>query len=257
MNILLSIAGSDVSSGAGIQADLKTALFQGVHCLTVITAITSQNSLGVETVFPLPAGQVKDQLEVILRDIKPDVTKIGMASNAGILFIISNMIEKYKLKKIVLDPVLFSKNNVPLLDEKGVEFLKNKLLSTIYLLTPNLKEAQILTGIDVKDKPSMKKACKVLHEKGVQNILIKGGHLEREALDILYNGRGFYEFKSEKIKDVSVHGTGCIFSSAVASELAKGKDLFSSVKSAKDYVYHGIVNSFPLGKGYNFFNHFI
>jgi len=257
MKIILSIAGSDSSSGAGIQADLKTAQSMGVYCMTVLTAVTSQNSHGVDSVFSLPAEWVKNQLEVVLNDITPHAVKIGMASNSKLLNVILEIIKNYKLSNIVFDPVLYSKNNVSLLDKAGMSFLLSDFLPSVYLLMPNLDEACMLagTGEKVYDKESVKKICRVLFDKGVQNVLVKGGHFKEEALDILYTGMDFYEFRSDKIPGTPVHGTGCIFSTAVAAGLALDKDLITSISSAKDYINKGIVRSLRLGKGYRFFNH--
>ncbi|RKY87814.1 bifunctional hydroxymethylpyrimidine kinase/phosphomethylpyrimidine kinase [candidate division KSB1 bacterium] len=257
MNTLLSIAGSDVSCGAGIQADLKTASYFGIYCLTVVTAITAQNSLGVENVFPLQPIQVKNQLEVILKDIRPNVVKIGMVSSDEILYVISKVINDFKLDTIICDPIIFSKNGVSLLDENGVDFLVNEFLKDVYLLLPNINESHLLTGVDVDDELSMKEACRILYQKGAKNVLIKGGHLNGIPMDILYNGENFYKFETERVEGVTVHGTGCIFSSAIASGLAKGDDLVSSIRTAKKFIYKGILNSFKVGKGYSFFNHFI
>ena len=244
-NIVLSIAGFDGSGGAGLQADLKTFFIHNVYGLSVATSITAQNSRGVTGKLDIKSSFFKKQLRALLKDIEIKYVKIGMLSNKKNIKIISKFIKKYNLKAI-LDPVLLSSSGYKLIDKKGIEALKKELLPLVYLITPNIPEAELLTGISINDIKDMKKAAKILQKTGAKNILIKGGHLKgKDAIDVLLKKDKFYTFKEKKsIATQNFHGTGCILSSAITANITKGKSLKKSVKKAKKFVTKRIQNSF-------------
>lgn len=262
---VLTIAGSDSSGGAGIQADLKTFTALGVYGMSVITAITSQNTKKVNSVYPLPSKIIRDQLETVISDIKPDFIKIGMLSNTGIIEAVTDILKKYKFKNVILDPVMISKSGDSLLDNMSYDILKEKLIPLTLLITPNTIEAEILTGIKITDFESIIKTAEKLAKMGAQNVLIKGGHLPSEALaqggisdickDFLLTGNKYIVLSRQRIKTKNTHGTGCTYSSAIASFLAKGEKLEIAVQKARDYLHLAIRNNIPLGKGNGPVNH--
>lgn len=254
--VVLTIAGSDSSGGAGIQADLKTFTALGVYGMSVITAITSQNTKKVNSVYPLPSKIVRDQLEAVLSDIKPDFIKIGMLSNIEIIEAVVNTLKKYKIKNIILDPVIASKNGTRLLEEKAFNILKNNLIPRAFLITPNIIEAEILTGIKTIDLESIIKTAEILVKMGAKNVLIKGGHLKDDnCKDFLLTANKYIILSRQRIMTKNTHGTGCTYSSAIASFLAKGEKLEIAIQKARDYLHLSIKNSIPLGKGNGPVNH--
>ena len=251
MKKVLTIAGSDSSSGAGIQADLKTFYRFGVWGLTVITSLTAQNTKGVIDSYPVDEEFVYKQIEAVATDIEIDAVKIGMLMNEKIILSVIKAIDNFKLRNIVLDTIFLSKNGKELLSKEGIELLKKNLIPKVDIITPNIPEAVRLTDIDIKDIDDMKKACLKLKDLGAKNILLKGGHLENSeyAIDILYINTEFYEFKYKYIKGIHPKGTGCTLSSAIASLLAKGYDLKNSVELAKIFITGAIKTSLKVGKG--------
>ncbi len=251
MKKVLSIAGSDSSGGAGIQADLKTFHKFGVWGLTVITSLTAQNTRGVVETIPINSDFVFKQIETIVTDIKVDAVKIGMLLSKENILVVSRAIEEFSLKNVVLDTVLNSKNGKELLSKNGIELLKEYLIPKVDLITPNIPEAETLISTKIETVEDMKKACLELKKLGVKNVLLKGGHLENSkmALDILYYNGEFFEFSFPYIKGVHPKGTGCTLSSAIASSLAKGFDLKSSVEIAKTFITGTIKTSFKIGEG--------
>jgi hydroxymethylpyrimidine/phosphomethylpyrimidine kinase len=246
---VLSIAGSDSSGGAGIQADLKTASALGCYGMTVITALTSQNTKGVTAVHAVPPDFVEEQLVTVLDDIGTDAVKIGMLFSSDIINTICTVFQKYNLRNIVLDPVMASQSGRMLLREDAILSLKSTLLPWVDLLMPNLPEAEILLGHSIHGQEEIKTAACDLAMMGCENILIKGGHLEGEdTTDWLYLGKKdrFIEFPGSRVKTVNDHGTGCTLSSAVASFLAKGLSLEEAVKCAKQYI----TDALQAGAGY-------
>ncbi len=248
-NIVLSIAGFDGSGGAGIQADLKTFFIHNVYGLSVTTSLTAQNPQGVSDKLDIKSSFLKLQLEMLAKNIKIDSVKIGMLANKKNIHTISNFIKKLGVKT-VLDPVVLSTSGYKLLNKQGIKALKKELFPLVYLITPNIPEAELLTGITISDIDDMKKAAKKLQKIGVKNILIKGGHLKgKTACDILLHRGKFYYFKEKKsFSSHNFHGTGCILSSAITVHLAKGKSLKYAVKHAKKFVTKKIKKSFYISK---------
>lgn len=252
----LTIAGSDSSGGAGIQADLKTFAALGVYGTSVITAVTAQNSLGVQGVTSMDRAAIEAQLAAVLSDIKTDAVKLGMLLNPEIIDTVADMLCHFQTGPIVADTVMLSKSGRPLLLPEAVEIFKQRIVPLADVLTPNLPEAEALTGIRVDDASSMLEAAKRLHELGGGSIVIKGGHLDGEALDILYDGRQSLTFSAPRIKNVHTHGTGCTYSAAIAAFLARGCLLPEAVGLAKNYMNMAIRHGFRLGAGTGPLHHF-
>lgn len=258
MKKALTIAGSDSCGGAGIQADIKTFSANGVYAMSVITAVTAQNTKGVLYVQDLEPETIARQIEAIFDDIKVDAVKIGMVSQIESILTIAKSLNKYKdkLPHIVLDPVMVSKSGYNLLSKDAKDTLVSNLFPLATLITPNLPEAEEILGYEIKTIDKMKKACEDLNKMGVSAVLVKGGHLEDKAWDVLYDGSEFHIFKQEIINTPNTHGTGCTLSSAIAANLAKGKSLYEAVKASKEYVTMAIKHSFAIGKGVGPTHHF-
>lgn len=258
MKTVLSIAGSDPSGGAGIQADIKTFCAYKVYGMAAITALTAQNTVGVDEVFPVPAAFLVKQLKAIYEDIRIDAVKIGMLGTVENVAAVSQFLEDTKITNVVIDPVLTSSSGWSLLEEDAINLLKETLFNLCTVVTPNLMEAAILTGIKATDVNSMKEAAAALFSKtGVKNVLIKGGHLEGKAIDILFDGMKFETYEAPKVPKPA-HGTGCTLSAAIAAGLARGFELKESVSKAKGYVLSGIKSGFDdIGKGNMPLNHFV
>ncbi len=254
MKVVLSIASSDPSAGAGIQADLKTFSAFGVYGLSAITSLTAQNTRGIREIFDLSPAFIRKQLDIIYQDFTIDAVKIGMLGTKGAVEIVRQLLAAKKQKNIVLDPVLRASTGKELLKEEGIELLKSKLLPLARLVTPNLTEASILSGLKVRDLPSMKEAARRIKELGAKSVLIKGGHLPKSATDLFYDGRDFTQFKAKKIKG-EFHGTGCTLSSAIAAGLAKGWGMKKAVIEAKQYLTRAMESGFGLGKGQRLLDH--
>ncbi len=254
----LTIAGSDSGGGAGIQADLKTFTALGVFGMSVITAVTAQNTISVLGIENISPQHISLQIDAVVNDIGVDAVKIGMLSTKEIVLAISEKIYEYDIKKIVFDPVMVTSGGEPLLDSNAKESLVNELLPKTYILTPNIPEAAELSGIEINSLEDMKKAAEIIKQLGSDNVLIKGGHLDKspEAIDILYDGREFHEYKTDRINTKNTHGTGCTYSAAICAGLAKGLSIMDAVREAKNYVSHAIENSFDLGKGHGPLNHY-
>jgi len=249
--IALTIAGSDSGGGAGIQADLKTFQAFKVFGVSVITSVTSQNTLGVRSIQDMDPEIIGDQIDMIMEDMGCDAAKTGMVSNGEIIEVIVDRIRKHKIDKLVIDPVMVSKSGNRLLKKDAESILIEKLLPLAYLLTPNVNEAEILSGMKISDIEEVKKAAKKIAEMGAENVLIKGGHLkEVKAIDILFSEGEYTVFESEKIDSKNTHGTGCTISSAITASLSRGENLLDSVRIAKDYVTRAIENAPKIGKGF-------
>jgi len=258
MKTALTIAGSDSGGGAGIQADLKTFFALGVYGMSVLTSITAQNTLGVQGIHDLPSEFVGLQIDSVMQDIGADVVKIGMLSNIQIIKIVSKKIKEYKVKNLVIDPVMVAKGGDRLLKGDAVEALKQDLIPLAMIVTPNLIEAEVLSGLKIQNIIDIKKAAQKIHRLGPKNVLIKGGHLlSNEAIDFLYNGENFREFKAERINTKNTHGTGCTLSSAIAAGLAQGKEVEEAVNTAKKYITLAIQNSLDIGHGHGPLNHLV
>lgn len=250
MKCALTIAASDSSGGAGVQADLKVFADLGVYGLSALTAVTAQNSRGVQKINKVPPRIVAAQIDSGTRDIGTHACKIGMLYSEQILSVVAERIERRKITNVVLDPVIFAKDGTRLLLSQAVKRMKRHLIHKCTLVTPNLDEASILVGFDVKNIDDARSAAKVIVEKsGAKNVLVKGGHLEGEPIDLLFDGESFIEFPGKRIAEKSMHGTGCVLSAAIAARLALGDSIPDAIKFAKDYVTLAIDHSVKLGKG--------
>ena len=254
MKTALTIAGSDSSGGAGIQADLKTFAAHGVYGMSAVTSITAQNTTGVFEVFDIPESTVSAQLDAIFTDIFPDSVKIGMVSSAKIIETIAMSLRKYNAKNIVLDTVMVSTSGCPLLKDDAVDALTSLLFPIADIITPNLYETAILCGFEIKNESDMIKAAHDIYQKHNVCVLLKGGHLETTSSDLLYDGNETW-FKTEKINNPNTHGTGCTLSSAIAANLSMGCDIKTAVKNAKTYITGAINAGLDLGKGRGPLNH--
>ncbi|MGB9715436.1 MAG: bifunctional hydroxymethylpyrimidine kinase/phosphomethylpyrimidine kinase [Thermodesulfovibrionales bacterium] len=247
MKVVLTIAGSDPTGGAGLQSDLKVFKAFNIHGISVLSAITAQNTEGVDFIFPVEQDIFERQLHTLLSDIRPDAIKIGMIYNTAVVEIVEDAIKKYSLINIVIDPVTVSSSGKSLVSEGTLDALKERLFPLSRVITPNIYEASVLTGIKVEDKNDMKESAKMLKDMGVEVVVITGGHLEDTALDLYYDG-DFHYLKSKKIKG-EYHGTGCAFSSAITASLANGKEPLESVKKAKGFIIKAIKKAYHPGKG--------
>lgn len=246
---VLIVAGSDSSGGAGIQADLKTVSALGVYGMTAVTALTAQNTLGVYEVVAMDARFVARQMEVCFEDIGCDAVKTGMLLNAAIVEAVAEALGERRQRALVVDPVMIAKTGSPLLNPQGVETLKRMLLPLATVVTPNLHEAGALLGRDIKTLDQMKEAARAIRGWGPENVVIKGGHLEGRAIDVLFDGQNFIEYPADRVRTKNSHGTGCIFASALAAGLAKGETVQESVAAAKEFVTRAISGGLPLGGG--------
>ncbi len=254
---VMTVASTDSGGGAGVMADLKTFTAMKVFGTAVIVSLTAQNSVSVKSIYELPPDFINDQFDEILDDIGTDSAKTGMLYSSGIINDVASKFTQYGVKNIVVDPVMVSKTNVRLLKEDAIESMVNKLMKISYLITPNIPEAQVLSGIKIHGREDIKLAAKLINEKIGTNVLIKGGHYHSYySDDLLYNGQEFFDFKSKRINTKNTHGTGDTLSSSIASYLAHGYNLNESIKLAKNYIEGAIKNSFPMGKGYGPLNHF-
>jgi len=248
MKCVLSIAGSDSGGGAGIQADIKTITGLGAHALTVITALTAQNSLGVSAIHPVPPGFIARQIKAVVEDRTPDSVKVGMVYTAAAVKAVSRMIAAYRLSPVVVDPVLRASTGATLLEPAAIRVLKEHLLPLATVVTPNLAEAELLTGKRVRTLREMERAAIEIFQMGPR-VVIKGGHLKEESSDVFFDGKEVAVFPGKKIVSDSTHGTGCVFSSALATFLALGKSLKEAVHSAHDLVRRAILGGYNFGHG--------
>ena len=255
---VLTVAGSDTGGGAGIQGDLKTITVLGGFGMSVVTALTVQNTLGIREIYELPPDFVARQFDAVAEDIGIDAVKTGMLPNRGIMEVVVQKIRQYGLEKVVVDPVLAAKRGETLISSEAVPLLIEKLLPLTFVVTPNVPEAEVLSGIVISSPEDMRKAAEIIYRSGVKNVVIKGGHLEANetaALDILYDGRTFHEFSAPRIDTKDTHGTGCAYSAALATFLAEGRDVRDAAASAKTYITAAIRHSFRIGKGQGPVNH--
>ena len=256
MKTALTIAGSDSGGGAGIQADLKTFSAHGVFGMSVITAVTAQNTTEVRAVQLIETDIITKQIEAIFDDIHVDVVKVGMLGSAEIVKIVADSLKRYSSPLIVVDPVMISKSGHHLLDEKAIGVLKTSLVPQASLVTPNLPEAETLTGIRIENKKDCYRACQMIYDMGCGAVLLKGGHFSGSPDDLFYDGENFCWMKGERFYTKNTHGTGCTLSSAIASNLAKGSTLKEAINQAKAYITEAIRHSFSLGKGHGPVHHF-
>lgn len=249
MHTVLSIAGSDSSGGAGIQADLKTITCLGEYGMTVITALTAQNTTGVQSVEAVSVQMVKAQMDSVFQDIPPEAVKLGMIATPDIMEAICVKLEEYQAGNIVVDPVMVATSGSNLMENRTVRTLKERLIPMADIITPNISEAEVLSGISISGKEDMEKAAKRIAEYCPGNILIKGGHLTETADDLLYADGTVTWISGKRHDNENTHGTGCTLSSAIATFLAKGNGMEESVRKAKEYVAGAIAANLNLGNG--------
>ncbi len=253
---ILIIAGSDSSGGAGIQADIKTVTALGGYAMTAVTAITVQNTTGVKSVIPINPKEIKKQILFTSNDIKPNGIKIGMLHSSKVINSVENALRKINTSNIVLDPVMVAKGGSKLINNSAVKTLRKKLIKKIFLITPNIPEAEILTGIKIENKEDMIQAASILLKLGAKNVLVKGGHRNTKYMeDILINNKEIKIFKNKKINTKNTHGTGCTLSSAITTFLSCGKPLNKSCELGIKYVNQAIGSKLNYGKGHGPINH--
>ena len=257
MKSVLTIAGSDSSGGAGIQADIKTITVHGLYATSAITALTAQNTTGVFGVLNTPAEFVAKQIDSVFDDIRPDAVKIGMLGSSEIISVIAERLDFYNAENIVLDPVMVAASGSKLLPEDAHQTLVSKLFPLARVITPNIPEAEVLCGVKIKNKEDMEKEAKALSKMLLGAILIKGGHFLYSADDLLFENEKYYWYHEKRIDTLNTHGTGCTLSSAIACNLALGFNLFESVKKAKEYLTKAIRANLNLGKGNGPLNHMV
>lgn len=253
----LTIAGSDSGGGAGIQADLKTFQERDVYGMSVITALTAQNTLGVQGVYPQTEDSIAEQIDSVMTDIGADAVKTGMLFSASIVRLVAQKIQQYKVSRLVVDPVMYAKGGSALLQEEAMEALKSELLPHSYMITPNIPEACQLIGVErIEGEAEMLDAVKQLHALGPSYILLKGGHLSgEEAIDYLYDGEQLHVYRSPRYDTPHTHGTGCTLSAAITAELAKGVPVVEAVQTAKQFISTAIRHAMPVGGGIGPTNH--
>jgi hydroxymethylpyrimidine/phosphomethylpyrimidine kinase len=253
---ILIIAGSDSSGGAGIQADIKTVTALGSYAMTAITAVTIQNTTGVKSIIPIDSKEISNQIEFTSKDIKPDAIKIGMLHSTKVINSVVRSLDFINVKKIILDPVMIAKGGAKLINDKAIQLLKNKLIKKVSLITPNIPEAEILTGIKIKTKEDMIRAASILIRLGAKNVFIKGGHMHsRIVYDIFVNKKEINIIRNKRIATSNTHGTGCTLSSAISTFFSCGKTLKKSCELATKYVNHSIRSNLNYGKGHGPINH--
>lgn len=255
MKTALSIAGSDCSGGAGIQADLKTMTMNGVYAMSAITALTAQNTTGVTGIMEVTPEFLKEQIDLIFNDIRPDSVKIGMVSSGRLIEIIAERLSFYKASNVVLDPVMVATSGSALMETEAVSTLKRKLLPLSDIVTPNIPEAEVLSGLSISNEQDMVDAAKLISENYGCAVLLKGGHSINDANDLLFSNGTSKWFYGKRIDNPNTHGTGCTLSSAIASNLAKGYHIESSVHRAKEYISKALSVMLNLGKGRGPMNH--
>ena len=249
MKKALSIAGSDCSGGAGIQADIKTMTMNGVYAMSAITALTAQNTLGVYAIQESTPEFLRQQIDAVFEDIFPDAVKIGMVSSGGLIEVIADRLKFYNAKNIVVDPVMVATAGSALMKNDAVQTLIDKLLPVSTVVTPNIPEAQVLSGLTITNKDEMEAAAKYIADTYGCAVLLKGGHSINDANDLLYSNGKMVWFEGKRIDNPNTHGTGCTLSSAIASNLAKGFTLEESVQKSKDYISAALEAMLDLGKG--------
>lgn len=255
MKTALTIAGSDSSGGAGIQADIKTMLCNGVYAMSAITALTAQNTTGVTDIMEVTPEFLGKQLDMIFTDIYPDAVKIGMVSNPILIKKTAEKLKEYQAKNIVVDPVMVATSGASLMREEAIETLKAQLLPLADLLTPNIPEAEVLADMKICTEEDMITAAKKISDSYGCAVLCKGGHSIQDANDLLYSNGRYQWFQGKRIENPNTHGTGCTLSSAIASNLAKGFSVQESVQRAKDYISGALADMLDLGKGSGPLNH--
>ena len=256
MRKALTIAGSDSGGGAGIQADLKTFAALGVYGSSAITALTAQNTLGVQGVYPVDPEFVGQQIDSVMSDIGAHAAKTGMLFSAEIIQVVAERVRRWGIEHLVVDPVMVAKSGDRLLREDAIDALRRALLPLAYIITPNLGEASVLAGFEVHDKPTMEQAARAIHALGARIVVVKGGHLADCADDLVYDGASMRWLPAEHIDTPHTHGTGCTFSAAIAALLAQGHEPLEAIARAKDYLTAALRTAQPIGAGHSPVNHF-
>ena len=255
MKTALTIAGSDSSGGAGIQADIKTMTANGVYAMSAITALTAQNTTGVQEIFEVTPDFLAQQIDSVFTDIRPDAVKIGMVSSVGLIEVIADKLTAYGAQNIVVDPVMVATSGAKLISDDAIDALKARLLPLATVLTPNIPEAEVLSGMAIRTAEDMVTAARAISETYHCAVLCKGGHQLNDANDLLYRDGGYRWFNGKRIDNPNTHGTGCTLSSAIASNLAKGLDLDTAVERAKAYISGALAAMLDLGSGSGPMNH--
>ena len=249
MKVVLSIAGSDSSGGAGIQADIKTIIANGCFAETAITALTAQNTLGVRDILNVTPEFLENELDAIFEDIRPDAIKIGMVSDKNLIKSIVKKLKQYNAKNIVVDPVMVATSGSKLLSDDAINTLINELIPLADIITPNIPEAEVLSGIKINNINDMEQAIKIISKLGSKSVLLKGGHMINDANDLLYFNNELTWINGKRINNNNTHGTGCTLSSAIASNLAKDFDIITSIKRSKYYLSNCLMQMLNLGSG--------
>jgi len=249
MKVALSIAGNDSCGGAGVGADIKTMTMNGVYAMGAITALTAQNTTGVSAILESSPAFLKQQIDAVFEDIYPDSVKIGMVSSSELICVIAERLRYHRAKNVVVDPVMVATSGSSLMKTDAVNMLTKELFTIATLVTPNIPEAEVLSGISIKHKDNIQSAAKYIGDTYGCNVLLKGGHNINDADDLLYENGVFYWFSGKRIDNPNTHGTGCTLSSAIAANLAKGFTLRESVQRAKDYISGALAARLNLGKG--------
>lgn len=256
MKKVLTIAGSDCSGGAGIQADLKTFAAHGTYGMSVITSVVAENTCKVISIHNVRVQIIKEQMDAVFTDIMPDAVKVGMLSDAEVMKAVAEKLTEYKVKKAVIDPVMVAKGGCALMQEDALDALIQQIIPLSYLLTPNIPEAETILHTKIASIDDMKQACQKIYQLGAANVLVKGGHFDGDPVDVLYDGTEFYMFQGKRIDSKNTHGTGCTLSSAIAANLANGFAIQEAVQKGKAYVTSAIQYTTPIGKGHGPISHF-
>ena len=256
MKKVLSIAGSDCSGGAGIQADLKTFSAHGVFGMTAISSVVAENTFRVIEFQNVRPDIIEKQIDAVFEDIPPDAVKVGMLSCREGMLAVAGKLRQWQAQNIVVDPVMYEKNGCALMEPDSISTLIAEIVPLADVLTPNIPEAEEISGIRIQTRDDMAKAARLIHQMGCRAVLVKGGHSDGDATDILFDGREIYFFSSARIPTKNTHGTGCTFSSAIAANLANSHSVYESVELAKDYITAAIQHALPIGHGHGPTNHF-
>lgn len=252
----LTIAGSDSGGGAGIQADLKTFAALGVYGASVITAITAQNTLGVTAVHEIPPDVVTAQIDAVMSDIGADAVKTGMLSSAAIIEAVVDGVRRHRIERLVVDPVMVAKSGDRLLREDAVDAVRSALLPVAYVVTPNIPEAEVLAGREIRTERDMADAARAIAGMGARVVVVKGGHLGGDPVDIVFDGQTIERLSAPRVQTRHTHGTGCTFSAAIAARLAAGRPVLDAITDAKQYLYEALSHAYQVGAGHSPVHHF-
>ena len=252
----LSIAGSDCSGGAGIQADIKAFSAHGVFGMTVVTSVVAENTVRVIEYQDIRPDIIEKQIDAVFEDIPPDAVKLGMLSCIETMTAVTGKLREWKPQNVVVDPVMYAKNGCALMEMSAISMLIAEVVPLADVITPNIPEAEKMAEMEIKTIEDMQKAARRIHAMGCRHVVVKGGHIKGDATDILFDGENFYEFPAERVDTKHTHGTGCTFSSAIAANLARGLPVYRAVERAKEYINTAIIHAPKLGKGNGPTHHF-